>query len=102
MSIEKKYLKTRPVCKVTFRVSGDHLDGAGKIAVVGDFNAWNPAAHPMRKLKKGGFSLTMDLAPGREYLFRYLVDGRVWENDGEADGYRATPYGDGDNCLLVL
>ncbi|HKK34408.1 MAG TPA: isoamylase early set domain-containing protein [Desulfomicrobiaceae bacterium] len=102
MSIEKKYLKTRPVCKVTFRLPEEHADGAGEVAVVGDFNAWDPLANPMRKLKKGGFSLTVDLEPGREYEFRYLVDRLAWENDGGADGYRQTPYGDGENCLLVL
>jgi len=102
MSIVKKFLKTKPICKVSFRLAGDHVNGADKIAVVGDFNDWDPAVHPMRKLKRGGFSLTVDLETGSEYLFRYLVDGNVWENDGEADRYQPTPYGDGDNCVLVL
>ena len=102
MSIAKKFLQSRPVCKVSFRLEGDHVNGAETVSVVGDFNDWDPSSHPMRKLKKGGFSLTMDLPVGREYQFRYLMDGELWANDGEADRYQATPYGNGENCILVL
>ena len=41
MSISKQYLKSRPVCKVTFVVSAAE---ANEVVVVGDFNEWNPEA----------------------------------------------------------
>ena len=38
MAIKKQYLKSKPVCKVTFSVPAKE---ATKVAVVGDFNEWN-------------------------------------------------------------
>jgi 1,4-alpha-glucan branching enzyme len=85
--ITKKYLKTKPVCKVTFAVLPEEHEGAKEISVVGEFNEWNKKATPMKKTKAGKFSATVDLETGKEYEFRYLVDGKVWENDWKADSY---------------
>lgn len=49
MAIKKQYLKSKPVCKVTFEVSAKE---ANSISVVGDFNEWNAEATPLKKLKK--------------------------------------------------
>ena len=38
MAISKKYLKSKPVCKVTFELGGIEADS---IVAVGDFNDWN-------------------------------------------------------------
>ena len=38
MSIKKQFVKTKPVCKVTFSVVAKE---AKEAAVVGDFNNWN-------------------------------------------------------------
>jgi hypothetical protein len=51
----------------------------------------------MKKMKNGSFTITLDLEPGREYQFRYLIDDVVWENDWNADKYTKSPYGDSDN-----
>ena len=85
--ITKKYLKTKPVCKVTFAVFPEEHKGAEDISVVGEFNEWNEKATPMKKTKAGKFSATVDLETGKEYEFRYLVDGEIWENDWKADAY---------------
>lgn len=50
MGIAKQYLKTKPVCKVTFTVPAED---AKKVAVVGDFNNWNPKGSMLKKLKNG-------------------------------------------------
>jgi hypothetical protein len=42
--------------------------------------------------------LTLDA--GREYQFRYLVDGKKWENDWKADKYVAAPYSNADNSVV--
>ena len=102
MSLKKQFLKNKPVCKVTFKLDGDGLDQAGKAYLVGEFNGWNPQATPMRKLKTGGFSVTLELEKNREYQFKYLVDNRNWENDKAADRYAPSPYGDSDNSVVVL
>ncbi len=102
MSIRKQYLKSKPVCKVTFRLPGEAAASAESANIVGEFNGWNIYATPMRRLKNGSFTVTIDLEPNREYQFRYLLDDETWENDGEADKYVSHPYGDGENSVVVL
>ena len=102
MSITKKFLKSKPVCKVTFKVPQEVANGADSIHLVGDFNNWDPSEHPLKQMKNGTFSTTVDLESGREYQFRYLVDGRKWENEQEADKFAPTPYVDAQNSVLVL
>ncbi len=55
----------------------------------------------MKRLKKGGFTVTLELQPGKEYKFRYLIDGNRWENDWGADRYERNPYGE-DNSVVVV
>ena len=102
MSIKKQYLKSKPVCKVTLSWQNDELEAAEQVAVLGDFNSWNPEeSYPMKKLKNGTFKTTIDLEVGHEYQFRYLVDGEVWENDDQADKYVPTGLGE-DNSVVVI
>ncbi len=98
--MKKRYLKSKPVCKVTFELPGEAAKTAKKVCVVGEFNQWNPRSTPMKKLKNGSFSVTLDLEKDTEYQFRYLIDGRKWENDWSADTYVATPYGDDKNSVV--
>jgi 1,4-alpha-glucan branching enzyme len=102
MSIKKAYLKARPVCKVTFKIAGQQGNEAQKAQLVGEFNNWSPGAHPMKRLKNGAFTATVELPIGREYQFRYLLDADKWQNDSEADRFVPTPYGDSQNSVLVL
>ena len=102
MSIKKQYLKTKPVCKVTFRLPEEAAKSVRSANIVGEFNDWGIHANPMRKLKNGSFTVTIDLEPDREYQFRYLLDDKTWENDCEADRYAPTPYGDSENSVVVL
>ncbi len=102
MSIKKQYLKSKPVCKVTFRLPGQAAGSAESANIVGEFNDWNIYATPMKRLKNGSFVVTLDLKPNIEYQFRYLLDDKTWENDGEADKYESHPYGDGENSVVVL
>ena len=95
--ISKRFLKTRPGCKVTFRLPAE--EGGDVAAVAGDFSGWKPL--PMKALKKGGFSLTMELDTGNVYQFRYLVDGARWCNDWQADGYVSNQFGQ-DNSLVEI
>jgi 1,4-alpha-glucan branching enzyme len=102
MSLKKRFLKTKPVCKVTFKLSKEEAGQAETVHVVGDFNQWETTAMPMRKLRSGGFSVTLDLAVGREYQFRYLINGSDWVNDGAADKYVPTAYPGVDNSVVVV
>jgi len=101
MSLTKRYLKSKPVCKVTFRLPKELAEWAASASVVGEFNDWSRRTHRMKKLKDGGFTATIDLTRGASYQFRYLLDGRVWENDQDADGFVPTVFSS-ENGLLRL
>lgn len=57
---------------------------ASSVAVVGDFNDWDPAAHPLARAAAGGlWAVTIPLAPGR-HRYAFVVDGRRWAPDPAA------------------
>ena len=48
---------------------------AKSVSLVGDFNGWQPTAHPMTRMPDGGWVIRMELSHGHhQYLF--LVDGK--------------------------
>ncbi|HEU19919.1 MAG TPA: glycoside hydrolase [Deltaproteobacteria bacterium] len=102
MIIKKQYLKSRPVCKVTFRLPADIGNTAKQAALVGEFNNWDMTANPMKRLQDGAFTVTIDLEKDREYQFRYLLDGTQWENAVNADRHEATPFGDSFNSIVIV
>ena len=102
VGIKKEYVKSRKTCKVTFRLPRIAATDAKSVCIVGDFNNWNLYANPMTKLKNGNYTVTLELKPGREYQFRYLIDESKWENDWNADKYVRSPFGDSDNSVVVV
>lgn len=103
MSIKKKFLKSKPVCKVTFNLPADSVNGAKEVLLVGEFNEWNPdTAETMRKLKDGSYTRTLDLDAGKSYQFRYLLDGENWVNDTEADAYVPNGVSYEENSVVEL
>ncbi|WP_248959928.1 isoamylase early set domain-containing protein [Sphaerisporangium perillae] len=59
-------------------------DSPGQLSVVGDFNGWDPYAHPMRA-EDGVYQVTAIVGAGEAVCFRYLADGGVWFDDPDAD-----------------
>jgi 1,4-alpha-glucan branching enzyme len=102
MSLKKQYLTTKPICKVTFRLSKDETNAAETANVVGEFNDWNTVATPMKKTSAGNFSVTVNLAFGREFQYRYLLNGDNWINDPAADKYVPVPDMGTDNSVVVI
>jgi len=99
--VKKKYLKSRPVCKVTFELPKAAVGGASKVSVVGDFNDWRTErALALKRQKDGRFTATLELPIGRAYRFRYLIDGERWENDWAADRYEPSELGGADNSVV--
>ncbi|MGY8915234.1 MAG: isoamylase early set domain-containing protein [Flavobacteriales bacterium] len=98
MAIAKQYLKTKPVCKVTFTVPAED---AKKVAVVGDFNDWNPKKNELKKLKNGTFKGTFDLPVENTYEFKYLIDGD-YVTEAEADGFKWNEFAGTENPILAL
>lgn len=52
---------------------------AGAVALVGDFNDWDPRALPLQR-HHGAWSVTLRLPPGR-YRYAFVVDGDHWLHD---------------------
>jgi len=100
--MKKKYLKSKPICKVSFSLPKAAAEKAKDVRIVGDFNNWDSKTHKMKKLKNGSFTSTIDLPVGAEYEFRYLIDNEAWENDWEADKYVPTTFFDAENSVVVV
>ena len=101
MTIKKQHLKTKPICRTTFRIPEEAFPNAEKAHLVGDFNGWDKTATPMKKLKSGAFSVTVDLAKDQEFQFRYLIDDGNWQNEAEADKTAPTEFGGEENSVVV-
>ena len=99
--MKKRFLKSKPVCKVTFELPAQVATGAAKVTLVGDFNGWDRVATPLKRQKDGAYRLILDLPCDREYQLRYLIDDDRWENDWEADNYLPNPAGDSENSVVV-
>lgn len=103
MAITKKFLKSNPVCKVTFKIEADQAPKAKKVELLGNFNEWKPSKDAaMRKLKDGSFTITLDLPVSNEYQFRYIIDGKTWKNEQNADKTVFNGYGSEQNSVIVL
>jgi 1,4-alpha-glucan branching enzyme len=98
MAIKKQFIKTKPVCKVTFSIEAKEAQTA---AVIGDFNNWNPAEGELSKLKNGTFKATFELPASNSYEFRYLVDGE-YVNDEEADSFKWNDFASAENGVLAV
>ncbi|GAA4103300.1 isoamylase early set domain-containing protein [Nonomuraea soli] len=59
----------------------------GPVSVVGDFNAWDPYAHPMVSKGDGTYSVTVSVPRGEAFAFRYLGDGGRWFDEQDAEEY---------------
>ena len=57
--------------------------------------------NPLKKKKDGSFSIEIELEKGKEYQFRYLLDGKHWENDWAADKYIPAPFSHTDNSVVI-
>ena len=97
--VKKHYSKTGRTCRVTFDLPPEV--NAGKASLCGEFNGWNRTANTMKPRKDGRFSTTLSLEAGRNYRFKYFLDGSRWENDWAADAYVPNDFGTEDSLVKV-
>lgn len=97
--LKKSMSKGGKTCRVTFTVPA--TVEAEEVYVCGEFNDWDEASHPLTRRKDGRFSATVTLETGRDYRFRYLLDGERWENDWEADAYIPNAFGSEDSVVKL-
>lgn len=96
MAIKKQYLKSKPICKVTFSILAEEADN---VSLVGTFNEWNTTSTPLKKLKNGTFKGTVDLEKDQSYEFKYVVDG-AYINDADADSYAWNDFAAAENSVV--
>ncbi|MGC5015415.1 isoamylase early set domain-containing protein [Streptosporangium sp. DT93] len=69
--------------KLTFTITEN--PGHGGVSLVGDFNDWDPYAHPMERRENGAYQVSVVVPARKPIRFRYLADGGVWFDDADAD-----------------
>ncbi|MDA1080161.1 MAG: isoamylase early set domain-containing protein [Gemmatimonadetes bacterium] len=77
------------------------LANAKSVAVVGDFNGWDPAATPMQRVGEDGpWSATLLAKPGR-HTYAFLVDGSTLVADPLAAKATSPDFG-GDASVMMV
>jgi 1,4-alpha-glucan branching enzyme len=75
------------------------MPAAQEVILMGDFNQWDPKAHPMRRDENGVWHKTVMIFPGR-YEYRFWVDGE-WHNDPENLERCPNCFGSENNVIEV-
>ena len=87
--------------KVEVTFSMPALEHVTKLYLVGDFNDWSIALHPLTQGADGSWATTLPLEGGRSYQFRYFDNNGHWHNDWQADAYVPNQFG-GENSLVQV
>ena len=69
-----------------------HAPQAKCVSLVGDFNDWNSAAHPMNRMPDGAWLLSVELKHGH-HRYAFLVDGHL-SLDPRAQGITRNDQGE--------
>jgi hypothetical protein len=76
-------------------------DTGVRVSVVGEFNGWNPLAHPLRKRTNGTRSVTVTLPVGTEVRFRYLDEYGCFFDDEAGEQYEPNGFGETHTLVVV-
>lgn len=77
------------------------LANAKTVAVVGDFNGWDPSATPMQRVGKDGpWSATVLAKPGR-HTYAFMVDGSTLVADPRAPRAKSNDF-EGDASVMMV
>lgn len=86
--------------KITFALPDDGTP----VAVIGTFNGWDPACHPLRRRSNGTRSVAVSTSPGSELRFRYVADtatGLSYFDDLDASWIEPNGFGETHGVLAV-
>lgn len=94
--INRRYDIGHGTTTVTFSLEEDR-----PVSVVGDFNRWDPYAHPLRWRPVGVCSVSVSVPSGTQLRFRYLADPGTFFDDPDADTLEPNGYGDTHSVLFT-
>ena len=94
-----KRAKDKGGVRLTFVLSLQ--DTPEPVSVLGDFNNWDPHAHPLKKRANGTRSATVVVPAGGRYAFKYLADGGTWFTDTDADEHASNEYGQVNSIVVT-
>jgi len=89
--IKQSPVRGKDQVKVSFILPSDAV--TGKVSVVGDFNDWDPLAHPLRARSNGTRSVAVTLPSQHRFAFRYLDEAGRWHDDDAAHAYQENGLG---------
>jgi 1,4-alpha-glucan branching enzyme len=87
--LNKRFFKTKDEAEVTFEFSHPQAE---EVCLLAEFNDWRPVLMKRNK-KQGVFKCKQRIAVDKQFHFRYLINGYMWDNDHQADGYVANNFG---------
>jgi 1,4-alpha-glucan branching enzyme len=73
---------------------------ANRVALVGDFNSWNPKANVMTRDAAGKWSTTVQVVPGR-HVYGFMVNDSIFTLDPHAMKARDPDLG-GDGSVRMV
>jgi hypothetical protein len=73
---------------------------ATRVALVGEFNDWDPTATPMSRASGGAWHVALPLARGR-HVYAFVVDGSSWVADPQAPLAPERWFGARNSVVLV-
>lgn len=77
-----------------------HAPGAGAVALVGEFNGWDPQATPLLP-REGGWWQTTCTLPAGTWAYAFVVDG-AWVTPPDAEATEDDGFGGRNGLLIVL
>src|SRR6266496_1823498 len=78
-----------------------HDDAAKSVALAGDFNGWNQAAHPLERDSSGLWLVELKTPQAGRYQYKFIVDNKRWTED-PSNGMKVSDGYGGLNSLLVI
>lgn len=98
----KKATAAKSTTKVTFSLPKEAVTVAKTVAVVGEFNNWDiQNGVELKKQKDGSFKTTLELEAGKEYQYRFIINGEVWANAWDAPKYVPTEFGVENSVVIA-
>ncbi len=72
---------------------------AQQVSLTGDFNGWDPSAHPMQRQPDGSWLVQVTMHHGHHH-YLFLIDGRA-ALDPRAQGIARNPKGERVSLMAV-